>query len=96
MAVQPLWTLAAFFSFFIYRLSVGLLGRRISLSQGRYLRTEQPTNKRTQISMFRVGFQPTIPVFEQAKRVHALDRAATVIGIFGPTKDEYGAVWDST
>jgi hypothetical protein len=27
-----------------------------------------------------VGFKPTIPVFERAKTVHALDRAATVIG----------------
>jgi hypothetical protein len=27
-----------------------------------------------------VGFEPTIPVFEQAKTVHALDRAVTVIG----------------
>jgi hypothetical protein len=26
------------------------------------------------------GFETTIPVFEQAKTVHALDRAATVIG----------------
>jgi hypothetical protein len=25
-------------------------------------------------------FEPTIPVFERAKTVHALDRAATVIG----------------
>jgi hypothetical protein len=30
--------------------------------------------------MSRVGFQPTIPAFERAKKVHALDRAATVIG----------------
>jgi hypothetical protein len=30
--------------------------------------------------MRRVGFEPTIPVFERAKTVHALDRAATVIG----------------
>jgi hypothetical protein len=30
--------------------------------------------------MLRVRFEPTIPVFEQAKTVHALDRAATVIG----------------
>jgi hypothetical protein len=29
--------------------------------------------------MPRVGFEPTIPVFEQAKTVHALDRVATVI-----------------
>jgi hypothetical protein len=30
--------------------------------------------------MPQVGFEPTIPVFEQAKTVHGLDRAATVIG----------------
>jgi hypothetical protein len=30
--------------------------------------------------MPRVGLEPTIPVFERAKTVHALDRAATVIG----------------
>jgi hypothetical protein len=29
--------------------------------------------------MPRVEFEPMIPVFEQAKMVHALDRAATVI-----------------
>jgi hypothetical protein len=27
-----------------------------------------------------VGFEPTIPAFERAKIVHALDSAATVIG----------------
>jgi hypothetical protein len=27
-----------------------------------------------------VGFKPTISAFERAKKVHALDRAATVIG----------------
>jgi hypothetical protein len=30
--------------------------------------------------MPRVGFEPTIPVFERAKAVHSLDRAPTVIG----------------
>jgi hypothetical protein len=30
--------------------------------------------------MLQVWFEPTIPVFERAKIVHALDRAATVIG----------------
>jgi hypothetical protein len=30
--------------------------------------------------MPRVGFKPTTQVFERAKTVHALDRAATVIG----------------
>jgi hypothetical protein len=27
-----------------------------------------------------VGFEPTIPVFERVKTVHAFDRMATVIG----------------
>jgi hypothetical protein len=38
--------------------------------------------------MPRVGFEPTIPVFERAKTVHALGRAATVIGIayYGTSK----------
>jgi hypothetical protein len=31
--------------------------------------------------MPRVGFEPTIPMFELARTVHALDRAATVIGL---------------
>jgi hypothetical protein len=31
--------------------------------------------------MTEVGFEPTIPVFEQAKTVHALDSAATVMGV---------------
>jgi hypothetical protein len=30
--------------------------------------------------MPRVGFEPTIPVLERVKTVHALDRAASVIG----------------
>jgi hypothetical protein len=30
--------------------------------------------------MSRVGFEPTIPVFERAETVHALDRGANVIG----------------
>jgi hypothetical protein len=30
--------------------------------------------------MPQVGFEPTIPAFEPAKMVHALDRAASVIG----------------
>jgi hypothetical protein len=43
-------------------------------------KTVQTQNKRTQTSMPQVGFEPTIPMFELAKMVHALDRAATVIG----------------
>jgi hypothetical protein len=29
-----------------------------------------------------VGFEPTIPLFERAKTVHALDRAVIVVGYF--------------
>jgi hypothetical protein len=43
-------------------------------------RIAQTQNKRTQTSLPRVGLEPTNPVFERAKNVHALDRAATVIG----------------
>jgi hypothetical protein len=32
--------------------------------------------------MLQVGFEPMIPVFKQAKTVHALDRAATVVKAF--------------
>jgi hypothetical protein len=41
-----------------------------------------PTHRTTQIqtSMPLARFEDTIPVFERAKRVHALDRAATVMG----------------
>jgi hypothetical protein len=45
-------------------------------------RTTQTQNKLTQASMPRVGFESTTPVFERAKTVHALDRAATVIGLW--------------
>jgi hypothetical protein len=31
-----------------------------------------------------VGFEPTNPAFERAKTVHALDRAATVVGLIAP------------
>jgi hypothetical protein len=41
----------------------------------------QTQNNRTQTSMPQMGFEPTIPVFEWGKTVHALDCAAIVIGI---------------
>jgi hypothetical protein len=37
-------------------------------------------NKRTQTSMSQVEIEPTIPMFEREKTVHAQDRASTVIG----------------
>jgi hypothetical protein len=78
---SPLLDLGRFFCFsHLFTQSVGLLGRGMSPSQGRYLHTGQhKQNKRTQTSISQVGFEGTIPVFEQAKTVHVLDRAATVI-----------------
>jgi hypothetical protein len=65
------------FQFLNLRQSVGLLGRGISPTQGRYLhRTTQRQNKSRQTSMPSVGFEPTIPTFERAKTVHASDLAA--------------------
>jgi hypothetical protein len=43
-------------------------------------RTTQTQNELTQTTIPRVGLEPTIPLFERAKRVHASDLAVTVIG----------------
>jgi hypothetical protein len=72
-----------FFSFLIYAQLVGLLGREMSLPQGRYLHTEQHKHRiNAHTSMPRVRFEPKIPVFERAMTVHALGRAAPVMGTF--------------
>jgi hypothetical protein len=42
--------------------------------------TTSTQNKHTQTSMPSAGFEPTIPAFERAKRVHALDCSAILIG----------------
>jgi hypothetical protein len=65
------------FQFLYLRQSVWLLGLGISLSQGCYLHKQ---NKRRHTSMPWAGFEPTIPVFQRAKKIHALDPAATEIG----------------
>jgi hypothetical protein len=67
--------LGRLFSFLLYTQQVWLLRRGISLSQNRYLHTEQ----HKQISMPRLGLELRISVFERRKTVHALDRAATRI-----------------
>jgi hypothetical protein len=65
--------------FLIFRQSVGLLGWRMSLTQGRYLyRTTQ--TELTQASMPWVGFEPTIPMLKRVKTFNALKGTATVIG----------------
>jgi hypothetical protein len=50
------------------------------LKASTYHRTTQTQNKRTQMSMSRMEFEPKIPAFKPAKTVHALDNADTVIG----------------
>jgi hypothetical protein len=52
-----------------YRQLIGLLGRLISPSQGRYLQKQHKHRKNSETSKPRVGFEPTIPVFEGAKTV---------------------------
>jgi hypothetical protein len=70
------WPLFQFFDLFTQ--SVGPLGRGISQSKGRCLHTGQFNHRiNTQRHPW---FEPTIPVFERAKTVYALDRGATVIG----------------
>jgi hypothetical protein len=81
MALQPFgpWPLFQFLNLH----TVGRTPWKGDQPVARPLRTHRTTrtqNKRTQILMPGVGFEPTIPVFERAKTVHALDRAATVIG----------------
>jgi hypothetical protein len=72
------WPLFSFFIF--YR--IGRIPRTEDQPIARPLPTHrtQTWNKRTLTCMPRVGFEPAIPVFERAKAVHALDRAASVIG----------------
>jgi hypothetical protein len=56
-------------------------GHGVFFTLGRGIKAATYTqNKRTQTSMHQVGFQPTNPVFERGKTVHALNRAAAVIG----------------
>jgi hypothetical protein len=74
--------LGSFFSFFTYTQSVGLLGRGMSPSQGRYLHTGQHKYRiNTQTTMPRVGFEHTTTVFKRAKNLNALDRTANMIGV---------------
>jgi hypothetical protein len=75
--------LGRFFSSLIHTQSVRRLGRGITPSQGHYLHTGQhKQNKRAETSMPRVEFEPTTPVFERAKAVHASEGVATLIGFY--------------
>jgi FAD synthase len=80
LAHLGLWPLIQFRNHFSQ--TVGLSGRVISSSQGFYLNTVKHKHRINaythQTSMSYVGFEPTIPASERAKKVHALDRAAAV------------------
>jgi hypothetical protein len=81
MALQPLWTRLLF-----QPLNSCIVGRTPwtgDQSVARPLpthREKQTQNKRTQASKLRVGFEPTIQMFERTKTARALDRAITVTG----------------
>jgi hypothetical protein len=81
---SPLLNLDRFFSFlnFLHSRYDSLAGDQTVAKPLPAHRTAQIQNKGTQTTMPQVSFEPTIPVFERAKTVHALDRAATVIGTF--------------
>jgi hypothetical protein len=84
MALQPVvgpWPLFQFVDLFIIH-SIGLFDgdqsvARLLPAHG----TAQTQNKRTQTSIPSIGFEPTIPVIERVKTVHALDSAATAMGL---------------
>jgi hypothetical protein len=83
MALQPFVAPWPLFQFLDPN-TVGLLERRISPSQGLCTYTgehKHRINAHKHTVMPWVEFEPTILVFELEKTVHAVDRAATVIGI---------------
>jgi hypothetical protein len=74
---SPLLGPGVFFSVaIIFTQTVGLLGRGISPSQGRYLHTEQHKHR---INAY-TDIHALTEIRKQAKTVHALDRASAVIG----------------
>jgi hypothetical protein len=81
---SPLLCLGRFFGFLIFY-TVGRIPWTGDQPVARPLpvhRAAQTEKKRTQTSMSQVGFEPTIPVFEKMKTVHALERMTTVTGNF--------------
>jgi hypothetical protein len=83
-ALQPFlgpWPLFQFLDVFTRTVSLWtsdhLVARLLPTNKTAYTK-----HKHIQTSLPQVGFEPTTPVFEPAKSVHASDRAATVIGYF--------------
>jgi hypothetical protein len=85
---RPLLDFGCFFSFLLLYAVCRTPRMGDQLLQGRYLhRKIQTKNKRTQTSMPWLGFEPTTPVFEQARTVRALARAVTVISMKADTRN---------
>jgi uncharacterized membrane protein len=83
MALEPFvgpWPLLQFFNLYTDGRTRWTGDQPVSRPLSTHRRT-QTQNKRTQTFMPRVWFKPTTPVFERVKTVHALARAATVIGL---------------
>jgi hypothetical protein len=75
ISLQPFTGPRPLFSFLIFY----TVGRTQSVARRNvHTQTAETQNTRTQTTMPQVGYEPTIPVSERVKTVHALDRAATV------------------
>jgi hypothetical protein len=83
LSLQPCWTFGAFFQFLnpIYNVYDFLDGGSARLKAATCTQDNIKTEQ-TETSMPRVGPEPMNPVLERARTVHALDRAAVVIGTF--------------
>jgi hypothetical protein len=78
-SIRHSWNALLHFSFFILVCRTPWTGDQPVAMP---LATQDNTNTEyNQTDMPSVGFEPIIPVFERAKTLHALDRAATVIGL---------------
>jgi hypothetical protein len=90
MAVQPFagpWPLFQFLNIYTVGRTPWMGDQPVAMLLPTH-RTTQTQNKRTQASVSRVRFEPTTPMFERAKTVRALDRAATVLGNNSPIDDK--------
>jgi hypothetical protein len=91
------WDLAALSVSWSYTQSVGLLGRGISPSQGRYLHAEQHKHRINARRHLCLEWDSNLrsQYSRRRKTVHALDRAATVMGRDNVYNDEFRCVWSS-
>jgi hypothetical protein len=79
MAVQPFvgpWPLFQFFDLYTVGRTPWTGDQPVARSLPTHRTTQTQKKKHTQISMPRVGFEPTVPAFERAKTVHALSRVS--------------------